>query len=187
MADLSVILPRVLIVSRRSLRKNKFVDFVGEDIDPSHYEAEASGLLPEEGAQVLNVACGGTLYQDIGKELGRNCPEYRRVVHIDYEIYDGHRHVVRVVENTPLSEWFRDSLDGGKVEIRGFYDPDAYNPEEGKFIMGLQFHPERMRKPDSDEFDYPGCPAAYKCFGIGPCPPAEKRVIVNNFCGLPPE
>lgn len=27
--DLSVILPRVLIVSRRSLRKNKFVDFVG--------------------------------------------------------------------------------------------------------------------------------------------------------------
>ena len=70
------------------------------------------------GAQVLNVACGGTLYQDIGKELGRNCPEYRRVVHIDYEIYDGHRHVVRVVENTPLSEWFRDSLDGGKVEIR---------------------------------------------------------------------
>ncbi|KAJ6960962.1 hypothetical protein NC653_038844 [Populus alba x Populus x berolinensis] len=28
--DLSVILPRVLIVSRRSLRKNKFVDFVGE-------------------------------------------------------------------------------------------------------------------------------------------------------------
>ena len=46
--------------------------------------------------------------------------------------------------------------------VEGFYDPDAYNPEEGKFIMGLQFHPERMRKPDSDEFDYPGCPAAYK-------------------------
>lgn len=27
--DLSVILPRVLIVSRRTVRKNKFVDFVG--------------------------------------------------------------------------------------------------------------------------------------------------------------
>ncbi|KAL0395917.1 UNVERIFIED_CONTAM: putative glutamine amidotransferase GAT1 [Sesamum calycinum] len=48
--------------------------------------------------------------------------------------------------------------------IEGFYDPDAYNPEEGKFIMGLQFHPERMRKPDSEEFDYPGCPFAYKEF-----------------------
>lgn len=32
MADLSVILPRVLIVSRRSLRKNKFVDFVGTSL-----------------------------------------------------------------------------------------------------------------------------------------------------------
>lgn len=28
-ADLAVILPRVLIVSRRTVRKNKFVDFVG--------------------------------------------------------------------------------------------------------------------------------------------------------------
>ncbi|KAM0068122.1 putative peptidase C26, class I glutamine amidotransferase [Helianthus debilis subsp. tardiflorus] len=46
--------------------------------------------------------------------------------------------------------------------IEGFYDPDAYNPEEGKFIKGLQFHPERMRKANSDEFDYPGCTAAYK-------------------------
>ncbi|KAF5178709.1 Class i glutamine amidotransferase-like superfamily protein [Thalictrum thalictroides] len=48
--------------------------------------------------------------------------------------------------------------------IEGFYDPAAYNPEEGKFIMRLQFHPERMRHQDSDEFDYPGCPAAYKEF-----------------------
>ena len=28
--DLSRVLPRVLIVSRRTVRKNKFVDFVGE-------------------------------------------------------------------------------------------------------------------------------------------------------------
>ncbi|KAH7847480.1 hypothetical protein Vadar_026535 [Vaccinium darrowii] len=48
--------------------------------------------------------------------------------------------------------------------VEGFYDPDAYNPDEGKFIMGLQFHPERMRKPNSDEFDYPGCPSAYQEF-----------------------
>lgn len=272
--DLSVILPRVLIVSRRSLRKNKFVDFVGEyhldlivgygavpvivprvtgvnmlldsfepihgvllcegeDIDPSLYEAERSNLSDEEleeirrlhasdtaidkekdaielglaklclernipylgicrGSQVLNVACGGTLYQDIGKELTRNCTEENRVVHMDYDNYDGHRHVVKVVDNTPLHHWFKDSLEDDKMEIwvnsyhhqgvkrlaqrfvpmafapdgliEGFYDPDAYNPEEGKFIMGLQFHPERMRRLDSDEFDYPGCPSAYKEF-----------------------
>ncbi|KAI4352196.1 hypothetical protein L6164_006469 [Bauhinia variegata] len=274
-SDLSVILPRVLIVSRRSVRKNKFVDFVGEyhldlivgygavpvivprvsgvhlllhsfepihgvllcegeDIDPSWYEAaEASGLSQEEleeirrlhtsdtaidkekdsielslaklclernipylgicrGSQVLNVACGGTLYQDIEKEVSRKIPERQRVMHINYDDYDGHRHNVKVVENTPLHHWFKDSLDEEKLEIsvnsyhhqgvkrlaqrfvpmafspdgliEGFYDPDAYNPEEGKFIMGLQFHPERMRKQDSDEFDYPGCPMAYKEF-----------------------
>ncbi|XP_061337371.1 putative glutamine amidotransferase GAT1_2.1 [Gastrolobium bilobum] len=273
-SDISVILPRVLIVSRRTVRKNKFVDFVGEyhldlivsygavpvivprvsgvhmllnsfepihgvllcegeDIDPSWYEQDNTCLSQEEldeirrlhasdtsidkekdsielslaklclernipymgicrGSQVLNVACGGTLYQDIGKELSKNCPENQRVMHINYDDYDGHRHAVKVVKNTPLHHWLKDSLEEGKMEIsvnsyhhqgvkrlaqrfvpmafasdgliEGFYDPDAYNPEEGKFIMGLQFHPERMRKLNSDEFDYPGCPFAYKEF-----------------------
>ncbi|XP_011021287.1 PREDICTED: uncharacterized protein LOC105123408 [Populus euphratica] len=272
--DLSVILPRVLIVSRRSLRKNKFVDFVGEyhldlivgygavpvivprvsgvhmlldsfepihgvllcegeDIDPSLYEAETSNLSLEEleeirrihasdtaidrekdsielrlaklclernipylgicrGSQVLNVASGGTLYQDIEKEVSKKIRESQRVKHMDYDNYDGHRHVVKVVENTPLHDWFRDSLEEDKMEIlvnsyhhqgvnrlaqrfvpmafapdgliEGFYDPDACNPEEGKFIMGLQFHPERMRQDDTDKFDYPGCPRAYREF-----------------------
>ncbi|KAK9115443.1 hypothetical protein Syun_022240 [Stephania yunnanensis] len=270
--DLSTILPRVLIVSRRTVRKNKFVNFVGEyhldlivgygavpvivprvtgvhmlldsfepihgvllcegeDIDPSLYDAEFTGLSPQElqeirslhasdtaidrekdsielrlaklclernipylgicrGSQVLNVACGGTLYQDVGKELSK--PPHH-VLHMDYDNYDGHRHQVRILENTPLHQWFHESLDptmdmeikvnsyhhqGVKILaqrfvpmafapdglIEGFYDPDVFNPEEGKFIMGLQFHPERMRHPDTDQFDYPGCPAAYKEF-----------------------
>ncbi|KAI8534449.1 hypothetical protein RHMOL_Rhmol10G0090300 [Rhododendron molle] len=144
------------------------------------------------GSQVLNVASGGTLYQDIGKQLSSKLPENQRVVHMDYDNYDGHRHRVKVVENTPLEKWFKEYLEGEEREImvnsyhhqgvkrlaqrfvpmafgpdglvEGFYDPDAYNPGEGKFIMGLQFHPERMRKPDSDEFDYPGCPSAYQEF-----------------------
>ncbi|GAB2280036.1 hypothetical protein Dimus_014674 [Dionaea muscipula] len=284
-ADLSMILPRVLIVSRRTVRKNKFVDFVGEyhldlivsygavpviiprvsgvhmlldsfepihgvllcegeDIDPSLYDSELSSFSTEEleeirrahasdtaidrekdsielrlaklclernipylgicrGSQVLNVACGGTLYQDVEKELSRRCPENQnqlQVAHINYDDYDGHRHTVKVERNTPLHEWFKDSLDGNignnnnnnNMEImvnsyhhqgvkrlaqrfapmafapdglvEAFYDPYAYNPEEGKFTMGLQFHPERMRRPGSDDFDYPGCPFAYKEF-----------------------
>ncbi|OIW17554.1 hypothetical protein TanjilG_08832 [Lupinus angustifolius] len=273
-SDISVILPRVLIVSRRTVCKNKFVDFVGEyhldliveygavpvivprvsgvhmllesfepihgvllcegeDIDPSWYEQDTSCLSEEEldeirrlhvsdtsidkekdsielslaklclernipymgicrGSQILNVACGGTLYQDIGKEISKKCTEDKRVMHINYDDYDGHRHEVKVVENTPLHHWFKDSLEEGEMDIcvnsyhhqgvkrlaqrfvpmafapdgliEGFYDPDAYNPQEGKFIMGLQFHPERMRKPDSEDFDYPGCPFAYKEF-----------------------
>ncbi|KAK9061969.1 hypothetical protein SSX86_019153 [Deinandra increscens subsp. villosa] len=273
-SDLAGILPRVIIVSRRTLRKNKFVDFVGEyhldlivkygavpvivprvagvhtllhsfepihgvllcegeDIDPSLYEDEETGLSNEEleeirrlhvsdteidkekdtielslariclernipylgicrGSQVLNVACGGTLYQDIGKELTGRYPGAKNVVHMDYDNYDGHRHSVKIVEETPLCQWFKDSLKDGDMEIQvnsyhhqgvkrlaqrfkpmafasdglieGFYDPDAYSPEEGRFIMGLQFHPERMRKANSDEFDYPGCTSAYKEF-----------------------
>ncbi|XP_021896238.1 uncharacterized protein LOC110813423 [Carica papaya] len=274
-SDLSMILPRVLIVSRRCLRKNKFVDFVGEyhldlivrygavpvivprvsgvdtllesfqpihgvllcegeDIDPSLYDAEGSGFSPEEleeikqlhssdtvidrekdtielalaklclernvpylgicrGSQILNVACGGSLYQDVEKELSRTCPsEGERVVHMDYDNYDGHRHVVRVVKDTPLHQWFKDSLEENQMEImvnsyhhqgvrrlaqrfvpmafapdgliEGFYDPDAYDSQEGKFIMGLQFHPERMCNSASNSFDYPGCPAAYQEF-----------------------
>ncbi|CAA6664684.1 unnamed protein product [Spirodela intermedia] len=257
-SELGKILPRVLIVSRRSVRKNKFVDFVGEyhldlivsygavpvivprvsgvhmmldSFEPIH-GADISGLSAEEldeirrlhasdtsidrekdsielrlaklclernipylgicrGSQVLNVACGGTLYQDIGKELSKDGKE--AVAHIDYDNYDGHRHPVRVIENTPLHSWFDESLkpDQGMELmvnsyhhqgvkrlaerfvpmafapdglVEGFYDPDAYNPEEGKFIMGLQFHPERMRHSVTDEFDYPGCPAAYQAF-----------------------
>lgn len=110
---------------------------------------------------------------------------------MDYDNYDGHRHPVTVLRDTPLHAWFKDSLDEqGNMElmvnsyhhqgvkrlaerfvpmafapdglVEGFYDPDAYNPNEGKFIMGLQFHPERMRKNGSEEFDYPGCPSAYQ-------------------------
>ncbi|KAM3740833.1 hypothetical protein ACB098_08G129200 [Castanea mollissima] len=252
-SDISMILPRVLIVSRRTVRKKKFVDFVGEyhldlivrygavpviiprvsgvhmqlesfepihgvllcegeDIDPSLYDAELTEKDSIElrlaklclkrnipylgicrGSQVLNVACGGTLYQDVEKELSKICTDgSERVSHLNYEDYDGHRHAVGVVEDTPLHHWFEDSLEDEKMEImvnsyhhqgvkrlarrfvpmafapdslvEGFYDPDAYNPKEGKFITGLQFHPERMRHPSSDNFDYPGCSSAYQEF-----------------------
>ncbi|GER24943.1 class I glutamine amidotransferase-likesuperfamily protein [Striga asiatica] len=271
-SDLSVILPRVLIVSRRCVRKNKFVDFVGEyhldlivkygavpvivprvsgvhalvdsfgpihgvllcegeDIDPSLYSSPdgSLSLSPEDldeirrihasdtaldrekdaielalaklclernipylgicrGSQLLNVACGGSLYQDVDKELAPD----ERVAHIDYQNYDAHRHRVRLVPHTPLHQWFGmeeeiwvNSYHHQGVRrlehrfvpmafapdglVEAFYDPDAYCPQEGKFIMGLQFHPERMRRgqgqgSNSEDFDYPGCPFAYKEF-----------------------
>ncbi|KAL9230090.1 hypothetical protein vseg_005482 [Gypsophila vaccaria] len=273
--DLTTVLPRVLIVSRRTVRKNKFVDFVGEyhldlimkygavpvivprvagihmhlesfepihgvllcegeDIDPSHYQPDLDSdeLSPDElnevrllhasdtaidkekdsiefqltklcldrdipflgicrGSQVLNVACGGTLYQDIDAEISRKLPEENRVNHMNYDNYDEHRHKIRVLEGTPLHKWFKDPLEedmdmnvssyhhqGVKKLARrfvpmayapdglieGYYDPDTYKPKEGKFVMGLQFHPERMRQPGSDEFDHPGCPCVYEDF-----------------------
>nr|TKS00413.1 hypothetical protein D5086_0000182770 [Populus alba] len=64
------------------------------------------------GSQVLNVASGGTLYQDIEKEVSKKIQKIQ--VSKDYDNYDGHRHVVKVVENTPLHDWFRDSLEEDK-------------------------------------------------------------------------
>ncbi|KAJ6891198.1 hypothetical protein NC651_024642 [Populus alba x Populus x berolinensis] len=34
--------------------------------------------------------------------------------------------------------------------VEGFYDPDAYNPEQGKFRTGLEFDPERTRQGYTD-------------------------------------
>lgn len=143
------------------------------------------------GSQMLNVICGGTLYQDIGKELSKTCPENLKVSHMNYTNYDGHRHAIKLVEDTPLHKWFKGSLgqnQSGQLLvnsyhhqgvkklanrfvsmafapdglIEGFYDPNAFNPQEGKFLVGLQFHPERMRRLDSNDFDYPGCSLVYE-------------------------
>ncbi|KAI3972520.1 hypothetical protein MKW92_007073 [Papaver armeniacum] len=223
--DLSMILPRVLIVSRHTVRKNKFVDFVlssgfdsdygavqvivpritgvhlllksfepihgvvlceGEDLDPSLYEDErrlhaSDTAVDQVRKSLMWHAEEHCINQDIEKELHKHKSSQEvetvtneRVVHMDYDNYDGHKYVVKVVEKTPLHECYHHQgvkrlaqrfvpmAFGADGLIEWFYDPDAYNPEEGKFIMGLQFHPERMRKPNSEEFDYPGCPAAYQ-------------------------
>ncbi|GJW97210.1 putative glutamine amidotransferase [Tanacetum coccineum] len=58
-----------------------------------------------------------------------------------------------------LAQRFRPMAFAPDGLVEGFYDPDAYNPDDGQFIIGLQFHPEQMRKPNSNEFNYPGCVA----------------------------
>ncbi|XP_044409203.1 putative glutamine amidotransferase GAT1_2.1 [Triticum aestivum] len=128
------------------------------------------------GSHVLNVACGGSLYQNVEQEL-------KRV--IDYRDNHGHWHPVRILPGTPLHYWFEHGEDNEVITVssyhhqgvrqlakrfvpmaltpdglvEGFYDPDAYCPGEGKFIMGLQFQPERMRK--AGKLDHTGCPEVY--------------------------
>lgn len=121
-----------------------------------------------KGSHVLNVACGGTLYADVMKEKGTT------LKHINYDNYDGYRHHVRVLKNTPLHHWYRKTdlnvttyhhqgvkklakrflpmahSDDGLIE--GFYDPKE------DFLMGLQFHPERMLK------EYAGNPKVFQAF-----------------------
>mmetsp|Transcript_4527 Transcript_4527/g.7311 ORF Transcript_4527/g.7311 Transcript_4527/m.7311 type:complete len:359 (+) Transcript_4527:103-1179(+) len=135
------------------------------------------------GSQMLNVAMGGTLYFDVVAETGTT------VKHIDYDNYDGHRHPISVLPNTPLSEWFHEEFSGRENEsielsvnsyhhqgikklapgleplchsldglLEGYYDPKFFDPENGRFRVGLQWHPERMMD------DYVGCARVYQDF-----------------------
>jgi gamma-glutamyl-gamma-aminobutyrate hydrolase PuuD len=106
------------------------------------------------GSQLLNVVCGGTLYGDVQKEKKSS------LKHIDFAHYDSYRHPISIVAGSPLEKWYqrralrvnsyhhqgiRDlaprfhpmafSKDG---LIEGYYDPKK------DFVVGLQFHPERM-------------------------------------------
>jgi len=106
------------------------------------------------GSQILNVVCGGTLYGDVQKE------KKSRLKHINYEHYDSYRHRVTIVAGSPLHKWygrrelrvnsyhhqgvrdlaprFRPMAFAPDQLVEGYYDPKA------DFLVGLQFHPERM-------------------------------------------
>jgi gamma-glutamyl-gamma-aminobutyrate hydrolase PuuD len=106
------------------------------------------------GSQLLNVVCGGTLYGDV------QIAKKSRLKHINYERYDSYRHPISIVAGTPLRKWYgRNSLRVSSYHHQGVrdlaprfqpmaYAKDAlvegfYDPKE-KFVVGLQFHPERM-------------------------------------------
>ena len=231
--------PAVVVVTRRSLRKNKVIDYVGElhlelltrlrlhpvmvpvvagvlpsiaqyahgmrglllvegeDIDPARSRVarpelahlEETHPLKDEietrlvryalkrrlpilgicrGSQLMNVVCGGTLYGDVQEE------KQSLLKHVDLDNYDGYRHPITILPDTPLERWYRQRTlavnsyhhqgihrlarrfrpmahaDDGLVEA--YYDPAA------KFIVGLQFHPERMLD------EHPGHLRVWKAF-----------------------
>jgi gamma-glutamyl-gamma-aminobutyrate hydrolase PuuD len=108
------------------------------------------------GSQLLNVVCGGTLCGDVQKE------KKSRLKHINYRNYDTYRHPVSIVAGSPLHRWygrralqvnsyhhqgvralarrFRPMAFAPDELVEGFYDPKA------AFVVGLQFHPERMEE-----------------------------------------
>ncbi len=106
------------------------------------------------GAQVLNVAFGGTLYQDV-ETLH---PEKR--MHRNWEIYDQHEHEVAFEPGAMLGQWY---AAGGRVnsvhhqclnklgkglvvEARSVPDGvvEAVRHDGGAFAYGVQWHPEFM-------------------------------------------
>jgi putative glutamine amidotransferase len=108
------------------------------------------------GSQLLNVVCGGTLYGDVQKEKRSHRP------HIDYHNYDTYRHPISIVPETPLARWYRRKTlrvnsyhHQGIRELAPRFQPmaqaddgliEAYYDPQSAFVVGLQFHPERMLK-----------------------------------------
>ncbi|MGH8684605.1 MAG: gamma-glutamyl-gamma-aminobutyrate hydrolase family protein, partial [Nitrosospira sp.] len=52
------------------------------------------------GLQLINVALGGSLYQDIAAE------HPHAILHVDSALYDQHRHTIHIVENSRLAELY---------------------------------------------------------------------------------
>jgi gamma-glutamyl-gamma-aminobutyrate hydrolase PuuD len=106
------------------------------------------------GAQLINVALGGTLWQDVSSLVAGS------LVHYDAEKYDENFHELRIEEDSVLSRLFpssdpflvnsihhqavRDLGHDLKIEARS--DPDgvveAIRWEGPSYVFGMQWHPE---------------------------------------------
>lgn len=108
------------------------------------------------GIQVINVAMGGTLYQDIDKEIHRVKPLFHR----QREPADQTSHHLDIIPETFVYEVFgstkgrvnsfhhqsvKDVAPGFKVTS---YSPDniieSIEYTKNGFVVGVQWHPERM-------------------------------------------
>jgi putative glutamine amidotransferase len=232
--------PWVLVVTRRTTRKDMLIDYVaeahlkhltrlgtlpvmipvvegtpgclpdymtnmrglllveGEDIEPRRFKAtrenykhlEKTHPLKDEielrlirhalknelpilgicrGSQLLNVACGGTLYGDVQKE------KKSRLKHIDFDHYHTYRHPILIRSGSPLQKWYRrKALRVNSYHHQGIRDLaprfkpmahtkdgliEAYFDPKRDFLVGLQFHPERM--PEEPEGNW----RIWKAFG----------------------
>lgn len=151
----------------------------GEDIDPSNYDEEPDKMLEEvneprdksdlllikaaidadkpvlatcRGLQVLNVALGGTLYQDIPTQVETD------ILHRSLDQVDFAFHPITVEEGTLIEEimgktkldansWhhqcIKDLGEGLKVTATSADGViEAVEYEDATFILGVQFHPE---------------------------------------------
>ena len=116
------------------------------------------------GAQLINVAHGGTLYQDIATQV-ESAKEH---VHSDY---DAHKHAIEWAKSSDLAKLYPDIPGGSVVSIhhqsikalgRGL-KVEASSPEDGiieairlegkNYVLGLQWHPEFHPPGNSDLLD----------------------------------
>ena len=111
------------------------------------------------GAQLVNVALGGTLYQDIPSEV------QTKILHKQSEPKFSHSHDVRIMANTPLYEMMRTErikansfhhqaikMLGDGLEIMAVAEDgiiEAVYSSGSQYIRAYQWHPERLFEIDT--------------------------------------
>lgn len=106
------------------------------------------------GMQILNVVCGGTLVQDIPTEIGNE------IVHRDPALRNFKMHGITAADGSLISKllgstsatvnsWHHQAVEnvGKDLTVTAFASdgvPEALEMEGKTFILGVQFHPERM-------------------------------------------
>lgn len=117
------------------------------------------------GAQLINVAFGGTLYQDISSQHAD------AIVHVSDEAYDAHAHPISVVPGSKLAKLYPEGARGNvisihhqaarvlgkhiRVEARSEPDglPEAIRLDADTYVFGVQWHPEFHRPNDDSVMD----------------------------------
>lgn len=117
------------------------------------------------GMQVINVALGGTLYQDIGTQR----PD--ALVHRNWDIYEENGHPIDLVPGSGLSRCYggltrayvnsihhqgiKDVAPGLEVEATSPSDGviEALRLPQGPYVVGVQWHPEFMDEQNPDTLD----------------------------------
>jgi putative glutamine amidotransferase len=110
------------------------------------------------GCQIINVAFGGTLYQDIGTMLPDS------VVHRDMSKYEQHFHGLRFVPDTKLAQLYPGRAEatintihhqavkklGRGLVVEATSVPDnlveAIRWRGPSYVLGVQWHPEFMHE-----------------------------------------
>jgi len=116
------------------------------------------------GCQLINVAFGGTLYQDLASDL----PDAEQHVN---ELYDSHRHAIAFPPGSSLAAMFsneraplvnsihhqavRDLGRDLRIEAvsQGDNVVEAVRHTKSRFVMGVQWHPEFHRASGAELLD----------------------------------
>jgi putative glutamine amidotransferase len=117
------------------------------------------------GAQLLNVALGGTLYQDIQQQVAG------AIAHTDKDSYDHHSHDIVIEPDSMMAALYPDhprarvnSIHhqairtlGRDLVVEAYSAPDhvieAIRMAGRNYVFGVQWHPEFIRPGDEDLLD----------------------------------